>query len=260
MIIKISSVISCSSEHPQYPAANLLEHPPKSSWRCAKPNELIASVTFQLAEPSCITGLDIGNYRSCIIIVEASSSNEPDKWTPIVNHQFLSHDEAANSKFKDQVQLFTKRELNPDTLKIKFDRVKITCMQSANPRELFGLEFIILKTEVTVDLGLDVFGRFKLKEKKDEDSAEFKDKYLKLFGNKKNYKEELKEKINEAASNKYETKQAQDKAPIKRPILEQLEAGTFDLEKQGTLYFYEIYPFLFLFDNFKFYRSITKFG
>lgn len=175
MIIKVSKIISCSTEHPLYPASNLIEHPPKSSWRCAKPNELIATVIFQLSEPSTITGLEIGNYRSCIVVVEASTSEEPDKWTPIVNHQFLSNDEVANSKFRDQVQLFTKRELNPETIKMKFDRLKVTCMQSANPRELFGLEFIILKTEVTVDLGLDVFGRFKMKEKSDDQIDEFKE-------------------------------------------------------------------------------------
>lgn len=230
MLIKISKVINCSSEHPSYPASNLLEHPAQSSWRCAKPNELIATVVFQLSEPSCITGLEIGNYRSCIVVVEASTSEEPDKWVPIVNHQFLSHDEALNSKFRDQVQLFTKRELNPDTMRIKFDRVKVTCMQSANPRELFGLEFLVLKTEVIVDTGLDAFGRFKLKEKNNE-TDEFKDKYLKLFGNKKNYKEELKDKITEKGVSDFAKKQEENRESKKRPLLEKLEA---DAELETT--------------------------
>lgn len=239
MIIKLDRIISCSSEHPSYPASNLLEYTSNSSWRCAKPGEMLATVIFQLAEPSTITGLDIGNYRSCVVIVTASTSSEPDNWVPIINHQFLSHDEAANGKFRDQVQLFTKKELNPDTLKVKFDRVKVTCMQSANLKELFGLSFIQLKTEVVVDLGLDVFGRFKLKQTENDESKpvdEFKNKYLRMIGNKtaqSNYKNDLITKIKENGMNSFAKRQEENREPMKRPLLEKLEAGKAD-EVFGT--------------------------
>ena len=224
MIVKFKKIISVSSEHPSYPASNLLEYPPKNSWRCAKPNELIATVIFELAEPACVTGVDLGNYRSCIVIVEASTSEEPDKWIPVINHQFMTHDEAVNNKFRDQVQLFTKKELNPENIKIKFDRVKVTCMQSANPRELFGLQFITLRTEVTVDLGLDIFGRFKLKDKNNEsNNDEFKEKYIKLFKNEqKTYKDELKEKIVTNGLNNYSKKQEEEREHKKKPHLEKV--------------------------------------
>ncbi|KOC65518.1 DNA repair protein XRCC1 [Habropoda laboriosa] len=229
MIIKLAKVISCSSEHPSYPVSNLLQHHSNSSWRCAKPGEMLATVIFQLAEPSCITGLDIGNYRTCVIVVTASTSAEPDNWIPIVNHQFLTHDEAANGKFKDQVQIFTKKELNPETIKIKFDRVKVTCMQSANLKELFGLSFIVLKTEVTVDLGLDIFGRFKLKQPEDKNKStvdDFKEKYLKMIGKKKtDYKGELLTKVKETGMNNFSKRQEDNREPMKRPLLEKLEAG-----------------------------------
>ncbi|XP_076752905.1 DNA repair protein XRCC1 [Xylocopa sonorina] len=230
MIIKLERVISCSSEHQSYPASNLLQRRSNTSWRVAKPGEMLANVIFQLTEPSCITALDIGNYRSCVVIVTASTSSEPDKWIPIINHQFLTHDEAANGKFKDQVQIFTKKELNPETLKIKFDRVKVTCMQSANLKELFGLSFIVLKTEVVVDLGLDVFGRFKLKQQEEDNNksplANFKEKYLKLTENKKaDYKNELLSKIKDSGMNNFIKRQGEDKEPMKRPLLEKLEAG-----------------------------------
>ncbi|KAG7205847.1 hypothetical protein KM043_007785 [Ampulex compressa] len=233
MIIKLKNVISCSSEHPSYPASNLLQYRSNASWRCGKPGEMLATVIFQLAEPSNITGLDIGNYRSCVVIITASTSTEPDNWVPIVNHQFLTNDEAANGKFKDQVQLFTKKDLNPDTLKIKFDRVKVTCMQSANLKELFGLLFIILRTEVVVDLGLDVFGRFKLKKTDGSNDKppvdEFKEKYLKMVNNKKtDYKNELLTKIKETGMNKFSKRQDEEKEPMKRPLLEKLESGRED--------------------------------
>lgn len=224
MILKFKKIISVSSEHPSYPALNLLEYPSKNSWRCAKPNELIATVILELAEPACITGVDLGNYHSCIVVVEASTSEEPDKWIPIINHQFMTHDEAVNNKFRDQVQLFTKKELNPENIKIKFDRVKVTCMQSSNPRELFGLHFITLRTEVTVDLGLDIFGRFKLKEPSND---EFKEKYLKLFKNEtKNYKDQLKEKIVTNGVSNYSKKQEEHREHKKKPHLEKLQTDT----------------------------------
>ncbi|XP_003699726.2 DNA repair protein XRCC1 [Megachile rotundata] len=230
MIIKLAKIISCSSEHASYPASNLLQHRSNSSWRCAKPGEMLATVIFQMAEPSCITGLDIGNYRSCVVVVTASMSTEPDNWVPIVNHQFLTHDEAANGKFRDQVQIFTKKELNPETIKMKFDRIKVTCMQSANLKELFGLSFIVFKTEVQVDLGLDVFGRFKLKQPEENDSKSsvdnFKEKYLKMVDNKKtDYRDSLLAKVKETGLNNFSKRQEEDREPMKRPLLEKLEAG-----------------------------------
>ncbi|XP_012274695.1 DNA repair protein XRCC1 [Orussus abietinus] len=230
MIIKLEKVISYSSEHSSYPASNLLEYRPNSSWRCAKPGELLATVIFQLAEPSRITGLDIGNYRSCIVVVDASTSADPDNWLPIVNHQFLTHDEAARGNFRDQVQLFTKKELNPTTLQMKFDRVKVTCMQSANRKELFGLLFIILRTEVSVDLGLDVFGRFKVKDDNTSSNVdEFKQKYFKQFEAKhSNYKDELLAKIKETGEKNFIKRQEEGRTPAKRPLLEKLEAGKAD--------------------------------
>jgi hypothetical protein len=235
MIIKISKIISCSSDHPLYPSSNLLEHPPKSSWRCAKPNELIATIVCQLAESYCITGLEIGNYRSCFVLVEASTFNEPDKWILIINHQFLSHDEVVNSKFRDQVQLFTKRDLNPETINIKFDKVKITCMQSANPREIFGLNFIILKTEVVIDLGIDIFGRFKLKEQNDHKINEFKRKYLKLFPNKNNCNDKFNKIIIESNAKKFIKKREFYNFATK-PIIETLQLNSnLDETKSGTV-------------------------
>lgn len=256
MLIKFKKIISVSSEHPSYLASNLLEYPTKNSWRCAKPNELIATVIFELAEAACITGVDIGNYHSCIVVVEASISEEPDKWIPIVNHQFMTHDEAINNKFRDQVQIFTKKELNPENIKIKFDRVKVTCMQSANRRELFGLHFIILRTEVTVDLGLDIFGRFKLKDKNNEsNNDEFKEKYLKLFKNEsKNYKDQLKEKIVTNGLNKYSKKQEEDREYKKKSFLEKLQTDSkIDSDKKSNYNFFNscvssaslIFPLIF---------------
>ncbi|XP_017885646.1 DNA repair protein XRCC1 [Ceratina calcarata] len=230
MIIKLAKIISCSSEHPSYPASNLLQRNSKTSWRVAKPGEMLGTVIFELAESCCITGLDIGNYRSCVVIVSASTSSEPDVWTPVANHQFMTNDEAANGKFKDQVEIFTKKELNPDTVKMKFDRVKVTCMQSANLKELFGLTFITFKTEVVVDLGLDVFGRFKLKQPEEDNgrspATDFKHKYLKMVVEKKtDYRGELISKIKETGMNNFVKRQEENREPAKRPLLEKLEAG-----------------------------------
>ncbi|KAG8034812.1 hypothetical protein G9C98_007888 [Cotesia typhae] len=232
MIIKLEKIISCSSEHASYPASNLLHNPPPGPWKCAKPGERLSTVIFELPESSCIIGLDIGNYRSCVVIVNASTSQEPDNWVPLVNHQFITHEEAANGKFKDQVQLFTKKELKAEAVKTKFDRVKVTCLQSANLRELFGLSFITLRTEVILDTGIDVFGRFKLKTDYSESDSmlNFKERFMKLLPDKqKSYKDSLLEKMKETRLSNFNKRQeSEEKKPRKRPLLEKLEAGKSD--------------------------------
>lgn len=233
MIVRLEKIISCSSEHPQYPAANLLQRNSenwKATWRCSKPGEMLAHVIFQLAEPSYVTGVDIGNYQSCVVIVTGSTAAEPDNWIVIVNHKFMTNDEAANNKFKDQVQLFTKRELNPDTLKIKFDRIKVTCMQSANLKVLFGLSYVILRSDPTHDLGLDAFGKFKLKQTHVVKSPieMMREKMLsKTESTKTDYRKELREQIKKDSMENFANSQQVQKV-VKRPMLEKLEAGEAD--------------------------------
>ncbi|XP_011875556.1 PREDICTED: DNA repair protein XRCC1 isoform X2 [Vollenhovia emeryi] len=191
---------------------------------------MLAHVIFQLAEPSYITGVDIGNYQSCVVIITGSTSAEPDNWTVIVNHKFMTNDEAANNKFKDQVQLFTKRELNPDTLKSKFDRIKVTCMQSANLKVLFGLSYVILRSDPTIDLGLDAFGKFKLKQPYvvKTPMEMMKEKILsKAESTKTDYRKELREQIKKDSMENFVKCQEVQK-PVKRPLLEKLEAGEAD--------------------------------
>lgn len=233
MMVKFEKIISCSSEHPLYPAANLLQRNSenwKATWRCSKPGEMLAHVIFQLAEPSYITGVDIGNYQSCVVIVTGSTSVEPDNWIVIVNHKFMTNDEAANDKFKDQVQLFTKRELNPDILKIKFDRIKVTCMQSANLKVLFGLSYVLLRSDPTIDLGLDAFGKFKLKQPHvvKAPMEMMKEKILSKTENAKtDYKKELCEQIKKDSMENFVKCQEEQKL-VRRPLLEKLEAGEAD--------------------------------
>lgn len=231
MIVNVEKIVSCSSEHPLYPAANLLQRNSenwKATWRCGKPGEMLAHVIFQLAEPSYITGIDIGNYQSCVVIISGSTSAEPDNWIVIVNHKFMTNDEAANDKFKDQVQLFTKRELNPDTLKVKFDRIKVACMQSANLKVLFGLSYIILRSDPSIDLGLNTFGKFKLKQPHviKTPMEMMKEKILGKTEN-TDYRKELSERIMDDSMKNF-IKCQKEQRLVKRPLLEKLERGEAD--------------------------------
>lgn len=230
MMIKLEKVISVSSEHPDHPASNLLNSKEKSGWRTAQNGALMAYVIFQLSESSTITGLDIENYRSCVVIVAASTTSEPDNWVQIINHQFLTHDEAENNKFRDQVQLFAKKNLNPDSLKMKFDRVKVSCMQNANHRTLFGLSSLILRTETTIDIGEDIFGRFKLKASNETKVESWKEKKMRLMNTKQetSYKDDLKEKMKADAMSNFAKRQDENQEPPKRPLLDKLEAGKAD--------------------------------
>lgn len=226
MIIKFSSILSCSSEHPSYPASNLLEYKPSrdsSTWLCAKPGLLETEVVFELSEPGPVTGVDLGNLRCCSVRVSGSAST-PDDWVTIVYHEFMSRNDAEDGRFKDQVQLFTRKEIGDDIVSRTFARVKVTCSQPANTKVLFGLSFLILRTEDKTDASnLDAFGRFKVKQKKDDSLDKFKEKYLQQMRPKAqgNFKTELAKEI--------EKKRAtEDATPRKRPSPVSGDAGTSD--------------------------------
>ncbi|XP_046734697.1 DNA repair protein XRCC1 [Diprion similis] len=202
MIVKLGKLISCSSEHPSFPARNLCEHSlggiGSLTWLCEEPGVKEAEAIFELAEPSQITGIDIGNSRCCSVKIAGASSDAPEEWVTIVSHIFMSFNDADHGLFKDQVQLFTKKEINAEVLNKVFNRVKVTCSQPANPRVLFGLSFLILRTDDKLDSGnLDAFGRFKVKEDKGDNSLDkFKEKYLQLMKPKPNsFKVELAKQI-----------------------------------------------------------------
>lgn len=224
MIVKLGDLVSCSSENPSYPAINLLNYRPgsvdKSTWLCEKPGIRESEVIFKLSEPSQISGVDIGNSRCCSVRIEGSTSEQPDEWVTIVSHEFMTRNEADDGRFKDQVKLFTKKEISEEILRMIFDRVKITCVQSANLKVLFGLAFLVLRADDKVDTGgLDAFGRFKIKDKKDDSLDKFKEKYMKQIRQKpRNFKDELAKQIETsraiAANERHEAP-----TPRKRPSL-----------------------------------------
>ncbi|XP_043287914.1 DNA repair protein XRCC1 [Venturia canescens] len=238
MIVELEKVISCTSEHPSYPASNLLKERINTSWRCAKPGEMLASVIFQLAESSTITGLDIGNYHSCVVSVTASTVTEPDNWVPLVTHTFMTHDEARAGKFKDQIEIFEKSQLDALKLHVKFDRVKVTCMQTANLRELFGLTTFVLKTESTRYQTENFVKRSKLLETRAETIApvEFKEKFIKQLPNKAAppYRQVLSQMINEERMNRLEKCKAKLNAPMKLGFLDRLQEETKKYKIQIT--------------------------
>ncbi|XP_066601156.1 DNA repair protein XRCC1-like [Prorops nasuta] len=228
MIVKYSKILHCSSEHPSYPATNLLNSDFNSPWQCAKKGDQIAVVIIQLVEPSSIIGVDIGNYQSSVVIVSASTDREPDNWMTVVNHKFLTEHESDSVLFrrKSQVELFNKDQLDPMILKVKFDRIKVTCLQTENMFVLFGLRFITLRTEVDVDLGIDIFGKFKLKDTQKVPKTTFeelREKMIKESKEKvKNYRNNLLSQAKEASMSKFKMKQEEDHPPKKRPCLEAL--------------------------------------
>ncbi|XP_012259512.2 DNA repair protein XRCC1 [Athalia rosae] len=222
MKVKFAEIISCSSQHHNYPATNLLKSGSSiggaSIWQCAKPGIQKCEVILKLAEPIPITGIEIGNNRCCTVLIEGATSESPEKWTLVIRHEFIKPNDAEDGKFRDQVQIFTKKELSQEIMKISFDRVKVTCEQPANFKVLFGLSFLILTTNDKVDEeNLDIFGKFKVKSSKDISIDSFKEKYLQQLRVKpSNFRADLAQQIsnNRAASmsNKSEV------APRKRPL------------------------------------------
>jgi len=86
--IKIDRIISVSSEHSSFNASNLLAPPGSGKWKSSKPGEASISVIFQLAKPTKISGVHIGNESSSFVEVlvgkEADSSWQVGKLNYVV--------------------------------------------------------------------------------------------------------------------------------------------------------------------------------
>lgn len=175
---------------------------------------------------NCFTG----NYRSCVVSVAASTVTEPDNWVPLVTHTFMSHDEARAGKFRDQIEIFEKSQLDALKLHIKFDRVKVSCMQTANLRETFGLSLFVLKTESTRYQNENFVKRSKLLEAPAAEAvpAEFKEKFIKQLDTKVTppYRQVLAQMISEERVNRLERCKEKLNAPMKLGFLDRLQDET----------------------------------
>ncbi|NWV77452.1 XRCC1 protein, partial [Dasyornis broadbenti] len=148
--IKISYVVSFSSQDPKHPAENLLSEDGIRPWlSCPKEHSRQLSVELQLERASPIGYVDVGNYGCAFLQIEVGRSSWPPDQPYLTLVPTVALMTPADSKLGQNccgVRMFKEADFLELTVGQKWDRVRLTCSQPFNPRSRFGLSFIHLRT------------------------------------------------------------------------------------------------------------------
>ncbi|XP_071429542.1 protein XNDC1N isoform X3 [Pithys albifrons albifrons] len=147
--VKISYVVSFSSQDPKYPAENLLSEDSVRPWLgCPQDRRRQLSVELQLERASPIGYVDIGNYGCAFLQIEVGRSSWPRDQpylTLVPTVTLMTPEDSKLGQNCCGVRMF-KEDFPVLAVGQKWDRLRLTCSQPFSPRSLFGLSFIRLRT------------------------------------------------------------------------------------------------------------------
>ncbi|KAM7065622.1 protein XNDC1N isoform 2-T3 [Acridotheres tristis] len=147
--IKISYVVSFSSQDPKYPAENLLSEDGIRPWLgCPKKRSRQLSVELQLERASPIGYVDVGNYGCAFLQIEVGRSSwtcDQPYLTLVPTVTLMTPADSKLDQNRCGVRMF-KEDFSELTVGQKWDRVRLTCSQPFSPCSRFGLSFIRLRT------------------------------------------------------------------------------------------------------------------
>ncbi|NWW63112.1 XRCC1 protein, partial [Ifrita kowaldi] len=148
--VKISYVVSFSSQDPKYPAENLLSEDGVRPWLgCPKKHSRQLSVELQLERASPIGYVDVGNCGSAFLQIEVGRSSWPCDQPYLTLVPTVTLMTPADSKLDQNrcgVRMFKEADFPELTVGQKWDRVRLTCSQPFSPCSRFGFSFIRLRT------------------------------------------------------------------------------------------------------------------
>ncbi|NXA13151.1 XRCC1 protein, partial [Sapayoa aenigma] len=148
--VKISYVVSFSSQDPKYPAKNLLSEDSVRPWLgCPQDRSRQLSVELQLERASAIGYVDIGNCGCAFVQVEVGRSswtrNQPYV-TLVPTVTLMTPEDSKLDQNRCGVRMFKEADFPVLAVGQKWDRLRLTCSQPFSPRSRFGLSFIRLRT------------------------------------------------------------------------------------------------------------------
>ena len=146
--LRITGVVSCSSEDKVCCAKNLLVADSFKKWATEKPGITNASVILQLESEQSIIGVDIGNNGASFIEVLVANSADDggptDYHNLVITSAFMSPSESRSQANRYKLRMFSKEELCKPALEKKWDRIKIVCTQPYNKNIPFGVSVVTL--------------------------------------------------------------------------------------------------------------------
>ncbi|NXM04420.1 XRCC1 protein, partial [Tyrannus savana] len=159
--VKISYVVSFSSQDPKYPAENLLSEGSVRPWLgCPQDRSRRLSVELQLERASPIGYVDIGmspspcrrrgwNCGCAFLQIEVGRSSWPRDQpyvTLVPTVTLMTPGDSKLGQNRCGVRMFKEADFPVPAVGQHWDRLRLTCSQPFSPRSRFGLSFIRLRT------------------------------------------------------------------------------------------------------------------
>ncbi|NXT28737.1 XRCC1 protein, partial [Syrrhaptes paradoxus] len=148
--VRISHVVSFSSQDPRYPAENLLREADPRPWLgCPQDRSRQLRAELQLERASAIGYLDVGNCGCAFLQVEVGRSSWPlDRpyLTLVPSVALMTPADAKLERNRCGVRMFKEADFLALAVGQKWDRVRLTCSQPFSRRGQFGLSFLRLRT------------------------------------------------------------------------------------------------------------------
>ncbi|XP_054045897.1 protein XNDC1N isoform X2 [Rissa tridactyla] len=148
--VKISHVVSFSSQDPKYPVENLLLEDGHRPWlSCPRDRSRQLRVELQLERASAIGYVDVGNCGCAFLQVEVGRSSWPlDRpfLTLVPSVALMTPADSKLGQNRCGVRMFKEADFLALAVGQKWDRLRLTCSQPFNKQGQFGLSFIRLRT------------------------------------------------------------------------------------------------------------------
>ncbi|KAM9602217.1 protein XNDC1N isoform 3-T5 [Morphnus guianensis] len=148
--VKISYIVSFSSQDPKYPVENLLREDGLCPWLgCPQDRSRQLRVELQLERASPIGYVDVGNCGCAFLQIEVGRSSWPLDQPYLTLVPSVALMTPADSKLDQNrcgVRMFKEADFLALAVGQKWDRLRLTCSQPFSKHSQFGLSFIRVRT------------------------------------------------------------------------------------------------------------------
>ncbi|NXD73791.1 XRCC1 protein, partial [Eolophus roseicapillus] len=148
--VKISFVVSFSSQDPKFPVENLLRADAPRPWLCCpQDRSRQLRVELQLERAIPIGYVDVGNCGCAFLQLEVGRSSWPrDRpyLTLVPSVALMSPAESRLEQNRCGVRMFKEADFPEPALGQRWDRLRLTLSQPFNRHSQFGLSFIRVRT------------------------------------------------------------------------------------------------------------------
>ncbi|XP_072183104.1 protein XNDC1N isoform X2 [Excalfactoria chinensis] len=156
--VKISHIVSFSSQDPRYPVENLLCPDGRQPWlSCPKERSRQLKVELQLERAVPIGYIDIGNWGCAFLHIEVGRSSWPlDRpyLTLVPSVALMTPSDSKLGRNRCNVRMFKEADFLVLAAGQKWDRLRLTCSQPFHRCGQFGLCFIRVRTALEPELCL----------------------------------------------------------------------------------------------------------